>query len=109
MSAYTSAFLIWQIIGLGLLWLAVSSYRMRDKQAGFLANSKPPKVKDIILWNKAIGKLLMGFWAWFALIGLFCLTGNKLIIGLACVLGTVAGVLGMLVVYAVIIEPRHTK
>lgn len=63
------AFIIWSIVAILFALIGVSTYRSR-KEAGFFTFVKPPKMKDVVKYNHAVGKLWFVFAAILEVLGI---------------------------------------
>ncbi len=93
-----AAFVIWSAVA--VLFLGIGCYVWRARKAvGFFAG-ETPKVKDVKLYNRAVGKLWMAGAVLMEGLGVPFLFGKQnSSVFLLHVLGTVALVIGMVVVY----------
>ena len=110
------AYLIWLacaalFVVLGVVDLANAH---KGKPFGFYNISPPPKAEnltDVTAYNRAVGKLLIGAGLVFALLGLPLLAegDNAALVVLVPCLGTVAWVIGMVLVYELVIMKKYRK
>lgn len=116
MTEMTIAYLIW--LAVALLFVVLGVYDIanaeKGKAFGFYNISPPPKAEsltDVKAYNRAIGKLLIGAGLVFALLGLPLLFegDNAAVIVLVGVLGSIAWVIGMVLVYELGIMKKYRK
>ncbi len=101
------AFFIWAAMGLLFAALGVRAFFAKKPQH-FWANVKMAEVADVKKYNRAVGKLFIAFGAVFVLLGVPLLAENEAWVILS-VLGTVASVIAMMVVYSTVIEKKYRK
>ena len=116
MTEMTIAYLIWLACALLFVVLGVIDliHAGKGKPFGFYNISPPPKVEtltDVTAYNRAVGKLLVTAGVVFALIGLPLLFNgdNAALIVLGGVLGSIAWVIGMVLVYELGILKKYRK
>ena len=103
-----AAFLLWCLCS--CLFLGFGIYCFFAKKAvGFWANARPFEVVDIRGYNRACGRLWIGYSLILAALGLPLLAGQNAAPVLLSVLGTVADTLGLILIYVLKIEPRYRK
>ena len=101
------AYIIWCICAAGLAVLGILSMRS-EKPAGFFANvAAPEKVSDVRKYNRAVGRLLIGYAAVLVLTGLPLLSPKPGALIIVVMLGTVFGMLGMMLIYTLVITPKY--
>jgi len=116
MTEMTIAYLIWLACALLFVVLGIIdiAHAAKGKVFGFYNISPPPKAEtltDVVAYNRAVGKLLIGAGIAFALVGLpLLLAGdNAAVIVLVGVLGSIAWVIGMVLVYEQKIMRKYRK
>lgn len=103
----TAAYIIWCICALGIAVLGISGMRS-EKPVGFFANVEAPKkVSDTKKYNKAVGKLLIGYAVILCLAGLPLLKEKPGALFVVVMLGTVFGTIGMILIYMAVITPKY--
>lgn len=116
MMEMTVAYLIW--LGCAAIFVVLGVVDLvhadKGKPFGFYNISPPPKVEtltDVTAYNRAVGKLLIGAGVAFALIGLPLLFkgDNAALIVLVGVLGSIAWVIGMVLIYELKIMKKYRK
>ncbi len=116
MTEMTIAYLIW--LGCALIFVALGIYDYvnanKGNVFGFYNMGPPPKpenLTDVTAYNRALGKLLIGAGVFFALLGLPLLLGdgNAALIVLVGVLGSVAWVIGMVLIYELVIMKKYRR
>lgn len=105
---------IWLLVSLIFVALGIYDLNNADKGNvfGFYNISPPPKAEsltDVTAYNQAVGRLLIGAGAVFAFLGLpLLLSGdNAVLIVLVCVLGSIAWVIGMVLIYELKIMRKY--
>ena len=109
------AYIIW--VACAMIFVVIGLYDIcnadKGKVFGFYNMGPPPKAEnltDVIAYNRALGKLLIGAGVVFALIGLPLLfDSNAGIIVLVSMLGSVAWVIGMVLVYELKIMKKYRR
>ena len=108
------AYIILLLVSLIFVALGIYDLNNADKGNvfGFYNISPPPKAEnltDVTAYNRAVGKLLIGAGAVFALLGLPLLfaSDNDALIVLVCVLGSIAWVIGMVLIYELKIMRKY--
>ncbi|MBO4359766.1 MAG: hypothetical protein J5822_02695 [Eubacteriaceae bacterium] len=101
-----AGFVIWAACALVFAVLGIRCFYAKSA-VGFWANAKGVEVSDVRGYNRAVGKLFIGFAVYFVLIGLPLLTGNAALLMVVTLIGTVAGSIGMMVIYAVGISRKY--
>lgn len=101
-------FMIWSLAGLVFVGIGLYSFRAK-KAAGFWANLESPQVTDIRSYNRAMGKLWIGFGLVFILLGLPLLAGPNSPLIFLSVLGVFAEIIGVMLIYTQIILPKYKK
>ena len=99
-------FVVWVLAGLCFMGLGLYAFRAR-KAVGFWANSRPPRVTDVQKYNRAMGKLWLGFGFVFILLGLPLLAGQNSPLVLLSVLGVFGEVIGAVLIYTLKIGPKY--
>ena len=101
-------FMIWALAGLVFVGIGLGSFRAK-KAVGFWANMEAPQVTDIKSYNRAMGKLWIGFGLIFILLGLPLLAGQNSPLIFLSVLGVFAEIIGVMLIYTQIILPKYKK
>lgn len=101
-------FIIWTIVAALMFGTGVCAFRAKDP-VGFWTGVKPPEVKDVRKYNRAVGGL------WFAYAGVLELLGVPMLFlkqnspwFLPVIFGTVAATLGLMIAYLVVLR-KHRK
>ena len=63
------AFVIWTMVALVFLLIGISCWKS-EKTVGFFSNVKPPEIKAVKKYNKAVAKIWFGFAAAMEIIGI---------------------------------------
>ena len=109
------AYIIWA--DCAMIFVVIGLYDIcnadKGKVFGFYNMGPPPKAENltnVIAYNRALGKLLIGAGVVFALIGLPLLFDSNVgIIVLVSMLGSVAWVIGMVLVYELKIMKKYRR
>ena len=116
MTEMSMAYLIW--LACALLFVILGIYNLsnadKGKVFGFYNMSPPPKAEDltdVVAYNRAVGKLLIGAGIVFALLGLPLLfsDSNAALIVSVGVLGSIAWVIGMVLIYELKIMKKYRR
>ena len=115
MSEMLIAYLIWAACG--LLFVGIGLYDLlnadKGKVFGFYNMGPPPKAEqltDVVAYNRALGKMLIGAGIVFALLGLpLLLDGNEALMILVGILGSIGWVIGMVLVYELKIMRKYRR
>ncbi len=101
-------FIIWALCGLMFIGFGISAFYAKGA-VGFWANAKVPPIENVAAYNKAVGRLwcIMGFV--FILLGLPLLSGQNSPLVLISVIGVLAEVITVMVVYTIGIEGKYRK
>ena len=98
------AFSIWSIITLVFIIIGISDWNSK-KAVGFYTGVKPPEVKDIKKYNRAVAKIWFVYAAGFELLALFLLfyeqNSPMFIIP---ILGVVFLTIGIIVAYNIVLD-----
>ena len=62
-------FIIWSIAAVIYMLIGISTWKSKQ-EAGFFTFSKPPKMKDVVQYNHAVGKLWFSFAVVLEVIGI---------------------------------------
>ena len=68
-AAVIIAFVIWSIVAIIFVLIGISAWRSKQ-EVGFFSFSKPVKMRDIVKYNHAVGKLWVSFAAILEFIGI---------------------------------------
>ena len=99
-------FILWTLCCCLLLGIGIYCFRSK-KPVGFFANARTFPVKDITGYNRACGKLWIGYSLISILCGLPLLSTENPILALVTVLGVVLATLGMILSYVLVIEKKY--
>jgi len=110
MEGNVMAFLFWILTGIvviigGILVL----FSKKAKPFGFWANAEVFPVKDVKAYNKALGKLFIGFGIVFMLLGIPLLEGQNSGGIVFTILGTSFLSIFTMVIYVTLIERKYRK
>lgn len=102
------AFLIWAVVGMAFIVLGIYDFLSKKPAAfGFWANAEVFPVKDVRGYNRALGKLFIGFGTLFVLLGLPMLAGQNSPWIVISILGVLAETIGAMAVYITVIEKKY--
>ncbi len=100
-------FVIWLACGICFFGLGIYCF-FANKQVGFWANAKSPKVHNIKAFNRAVGKLWLVYAAVFCVLGLPMLLEQPSAWIMLSVVGAVLEIIVLIIVY-VKIEQKYSK
>ena len=102
-------FIVWSAVALFLLLLAALTWRAK-KPAGFFAGIRPPKIRDVRRYNRALALLWVGYALLFELLGLpfLFIHQNKALMAVP-LLGIPMVSLGLVAAYHVILSRYEKK
>ena len=104
------AFIVWILIGLGIIIGGIAVlFAKKEKAFGFWANAKVFPVKDVRAYNKALGKLFIAFGIVFMLLGIPLLEGQNTGGIVITILGTMFLSILMMVIYVTQIERKYRR
>lgn len=93
------AFVIWTVVSLIFLLIGVNSWKS-EKAVGFFSNAKPPEIKDVKKYNKAVAKIWFGFAAAMEIIGIPLLfIEQNSPVALLIAFAVVALIIGIMILY----------
>ena len=101
-------FIIWATVGVIIIGIGISAF-FSKKAAGFWANIKPIKVKDIKGYNYATGKLFIVYGLIFIVLGLPLLSGQNSPLILLSGLGVMMETIAVMAVYTLCIEKKYRE
>ncbi len=104
------AFILWVLVS--LIFAGIGVYDLRaDKVVGFWSNGKRPEIapENIKAYNRAVGKLWIGFALFFMLLGLPLLAGDESPLIVITLLGSLLAVVVLMAVYVLVIEKKYGK
>lgn len=103
-------FIMWLITGIAFIILGIYVFcSKRAKAFGFWANAKVMPIKDVKAYNRALGKLWIGFGTVFALLGLPLLAGQNSPFIILSIIGALFEVIITMIVYTIRIEGRYRE
>lgn len=83
-----------------LLFAGIGVYDLHaKKQVGFWSNFKEPEMRDVPGYNRAVGRLFLGFAAVFELIGILIARAGDSPLTFLLVFAVPAEVIGMILLY----------
>lgn len=100
------ALLIWEACAVIFVGIGIGCF-VTKKPVGFFANAKPPEIRDIKAYNRAVGKLWLIFSAIFALLGIPLLRPDSSLV-LLSIVGLVWVIILMIIAY-LRIEQKYKK
>ena len=93
------AFAVWSIVALTFAIIGISS-RKSAEPVGFFSNVKPPKVKDVKQYNKAVSTIWIVFAVVFEILGIPILVFEQNSpVFLVVILGVAALLIGIIIAY----------
>lgn len=90
-------FAIWETCAVLFVGIGIACF-VAKKPVGFFANVKPPQIRDVRAYNRAVGKLWLVFDAVFALLGISLLWPDSPLI-LLSIVGLMWAIILMILVY----------
>lgn len=101
-------FVIWSIVASIYIFIGIGAWRSKQ-EVGFFTFSKPAKMKDVVKYNHAVGKLWFAFAAVLEALGIpFLFAKQNSPIFVFVVLGVVILVIALIVIY-LRIEKKYRK
>ena len=101
-----AALLIWEACA--VLFAGIGRYCfLAKKSVGFFANAKPPEIRDVRAYNRAVGRLWLVFAVVFALLGIPLLWPDSPLVLLG-IIGLMWAIIVVIVVY-LRIEQKYKK
>lgn len=101
-------FIMWLIAGGLIVALGIGAF-FAKKEVGFFCNVKPLPMSDVRAYNRAVGKLFIGYGILFSALGLPMLAGQNAILLLVSIVGVVAESIGAMIVYILVIQNKYEK
>ncbi len=96
------AFIIWSLCAVVLLVIGIIDLRS-EKPVGFFAGVKPPKVRDVKKYNRAVARIWIIGAVIFELLGLpFLFLGQNAAGFIIIEIGTVFWAIGLMIAYVLI-------
>ena len=104
-------FVIWALVASCFIVYGIHLlFSKRDTAVGFWAGeTKQPQVSDVKGYNRACGRLWLGYGIALLLLGTFLLTGQNTAGGIFTVLGTCWASIALAVIYSTVIENKYKK
>lgn len=97
-------FIIWSIVAVIFIIIGINAWKSKQ-EVGFFTFSKPPKMKDVIKYNHAVGKLWFLFAFFLEVIGIpFLFVKQNSPIFIFIVFGVMLLVIAMIISYLKIEE-----
>ena len=110
MTEMQQAFIIWIIIGIVFtLYGVIVMFSKKEKPLGFWANAQMFAVKDVKAYNRATGKLFVGFGIVFSILGLPLLQGEESGLVIISSIGTMIASIVTMIIYVTVIESKYRK
>lgn len=101
-------FIIWVAAGCFISAIGIRGF-FKKEAMGFWANAKTIPVKNIKLYNRAVGKLFLLYGIFFIILGIPLLIGsNSALILLSCI-GVMIETILLMVIYTLKIEKKYRK
>lgn len=101
-------FCLWALGGILLIAIGISAF-FAKKEVGFFNNVKPLPMSDIRAYNRAVGKLFIGYGAIFIVLGLPILCGQNSGLVILSILGVVAETIAAMAVYVLVIQNKYER
>lgn len=103
-----TGFIIWMAGGCLLIAAGIGAF-FAKKEVGFFNNVKPLPMRDVRGYNRAVGKLLIGYGLVFAALGVPILEGWNSGLILISILGTMVETIAAMAVYILVIQNKYEK
>ena len=101
-------FILWAISGCLIIAIGINIFFLK-KQAGFMANVNPPKVKDVKGYNHATGKLFVLFGVLLIVFGVPILFDKSSVFMLLSIIGVLILTIATMAVYVLYIEEKYRE
>jgi hypothetical protein len=96
---------------IALLFILLGIQDMRsNKPTGIYSNVKPPKmnkIKDLKAYNRAVGRMIIGFAMLFVAEGFAALFISEKAAGILLAATAFPGAIAMMIIYEVVISPKY--
>lgn len=104
------AFIVWILIGVVFtLYGIIVMCSKKEKPFGFWANAQMFPVKDAKAYNRATGKLFVGYGIVFCILGLPLLKGEESGFVMLSSIGTMIASVVTMIIYVTVIEKKYRK
>ena len=103
-----AGFIICVIVGCFFVGIGISAF-FAKKTVGFWSNAKVYKVNDVRKYNHAVGKLWCTFGVVFVVLSTPMLDGQNSPLIIISILGIVAEVIALMIIYTQVIERKYRK
>lgn len=100
------ALLLWEACAVLFAGIGIFSF-LSHKPVGFFANAKPPEIRDVKAYNRAVGRLWLVFAVVFALLGIPLLWPDSPLVLLG-IIGLMWAIIVVIIVY-LRIEQKYKK
>ena len=97
---------LWALVGIFLIAMGISAF-FAKKEVGFFSNVKPLPMGDVRAYNRAVGKLFIGYGIIFIALGLPILWGQNSGLVILSILGAVAETIAAMAVYILAIQGKY--
>lgn len=101
-------FIMWMLGGGLLIGLGIAAFFVK-KEMGFFCNVKPLPMRDVKSYNRAVGKLFIGYGIVFMILGLPLLGGQNFPGIILSILGVVVETIVAMAVYLLAIQAKYEK
>lgn len=101
-------FVMWMAGGCLMVALGVSAF-FAKKEVGFFCNVRPLPMRDVKAYNRAVGRLFIGYGIVFILLGLPLLAGQNKGMIILSILGVVAESIAAMAVYILAIQNKYEE
>ncbi len=110
MHGTSSAILIVTLLALFFIAMGLwERFSRRENPFGFWANVKTDSVRDVAGYNRALGRLWMGFGLYLLLLELPLFLIESALGAVLFILGMFFGALGLMLCYVLHIEPKYKR
>lgn len=101
-----TAFLIWALCGAAMIGIGGYAH-ISKKTMGFWANTEKLPVKDVKHYNRAVGRLFIGYGAVQILLGLPLLDRQNQGLVLVSLVGVMAETIAIMILYTLKVEKKY--
>lgn len=101
-------FAMWELVGIFFIAMGIGAF-FAKKAVGFFNNVRVLPMRDVKAYNRAVGKLFIGYGAVFMLLGLPILGGQNAAVLMFSILGAMAETIGAMAVYLLAIQNKYEE
>ena len=101
-----AGFAVWAVCSLIFVGIGIRCFYAKTA-VGFWAGIREPEVSDVRGYNRAVGRLWIGFGIYFILTGIPLLVGKIALIVTVTLLGSIIGCIGLMMIYTIGISRKY--